>query len=157
MVSRIHAPQLLLHKFPYLNTSSTAFVFVCYLMERERCPSWFDLNFPIINMLNAFYVYWIFVVHPLRSVCLFHLHEFGYLLNVYLWFSYNAPWSHLLHISPISTILPMCLPKINKIKLKLYKLSPICVPHTLTHWTMVKLPMASCLKKTESFPIPHKK
>ena len=60
----------------------------------------------------------------------------------YLGISYNVPQLHLLPSPPRSTCLPFPPSKKNSTK------SNLCCPYT--HWSMVKLPVASPLKKTES-------
>lgn len=56
--------------------------------------------------------------------------------------------------SPFSHVHPTHLPERKKEKKKEKMSSPICVAHIPTHWSMVKLPVASLLNKTESFPTP---
>lgn len=73
----------------------------------------------------------------------------------YLGISYHASWSHLLPCPPRSAPHPSELPKIRrkgKQPQKKNHTSSICVAYIITPRSMFKLPIASPLQKTESFP-----
>lgn len=66
--------------------------------------------------------------------------------------SHNAPDHIHLPIFPCPSHPPPLPPTPKEKKEKMSR--PMCVAHIPTHWSMVKLPVASLLKKTESFPTP---